>query len=98
MNKYTVTHFVDVEPSRHGSIEIPFITIFEDSYYLGFEQNSPIPKDLMNKQVKEKFYVPLDTPQTVSAEQSLWINKEGEVFIANSKNPLIGEQVFLRKN
>lgn len=98
MEKYTVTHFVNVEPSKYGSKEIPFITTLNNLHYLGIEQNSPIPKDILEKEVEKKFYVPLKNPQTISAGQSLWINKEGEVFIANSNDPFNGKQVFLRKN
>jgi len=97
MKTYILSHFIDHEPSKHGSQEIPFITKRDQFYYLGFEENTPIPEEIIKKEVEKKFYIPIIGDIQISENESVWMNKEGEVFIADSENPFSGKQTFLRK-
>lgn len=100
-NKIYVTHYINQEPSSRGWIELPFITRMENdnnSYYLGFEFNSPIPEEIIKKNETDNYYKPLLIAQEIELSQTVWVTPDEEVWIADSEDPFSGKRKSVAKS
>jgi len=83
-----ITHFYTTEglPSSDGIRKITFLTTDDSGdTFLGTD-NNPLSKEVVEKMISEKKIVALPKKVLLPKEQSLFIDKDGVLYLANRLN------------
>lgn len=98
-DNYYITHIILTGLPEEGFDQLFFYTVKDKTlkdgkFYYGCGNNS-FGKNFIDNLIKKKKVLKLnikDYPLLIKADETLWFNKDGDIFKANINNPLINQE------
>lgn len=90
-NKYIITHYQRKSPNPYGWFETSFITTRVDKsgeYYWGYDENKKIEREEVLYNEQKGTFKRIESIIGSNGDKSIWIADNGEVWLANTKDPL----------
>ncbi len=89
--QFFVTHVVTEPVPNIGLRKLSFITrkhSMPGKYFVGFGTHRPFSKRDFTKKIKSGSLVVLPKNIKIARNQCLWLSRKGEIFLADSKDPI----------
>jgi len=83
-----LTHYMYRPPAQEGWVQAVFFTKSQKDYIHSHDPTRPWNQNEIDESVRSREVRALDSPAMIEPDESLWVDPKGELYIANTEDPL----------